>query len=278
MQIEKLEKMGTCLLVQQLLLRTVINIKKLKLLKKKMILRRWWVKPHLYPNVRNVAGAYELVFNHFKVRNCEEFYEFALGERLQKQICRRPPIPPEIRFAIILHYLGHGGSVSSEAMYFRVGKSTMYDIIAGTFIYRASVFAATDFSRKCLTNTNIRMPLILVGNEIFPLGHYLMKPFSRRCINSVTQRIFNYRLSRARFTIECAFGILCLKWRVLNRALNFKLETINNIIAACKEEEDDDYAQQIRGLPKDVPAMIRNRFAEYFVSDVRSIPWQYQYV
>ncbi|XP_031776798.1 uncharacterized protein LOC116415772 [Nasonia vitripennis] len=414
MQIEKLEKVRKCLLVQQLLLRTLINIKKLKLLKKKIILRRWWVKPHLYPDVRNLVGAYELLFNYFKLRNGEEFYEFTrmsvqnfydliylVSERLQKQVCRRPPIPPEIRLAITLHYLGHGGSVSSEAMYFRVGKSTMYDIIAETcniiqttllniyvkppdeaewlqiaqdfeekwnfpncigaldgkhieinrpahggslfhnyknfesvnlmavsdahsrFIWfsvgdcgsfnDASVFAATDFSRKlfnnelnipnsrCLINTNIRMPFTLVGDEIFPLGHHLMKPFSRRCINSVTQRIFNYRLSRARFTIECAFGILCAKWRVLNRALNFKLKTTNNIVAACiclhnyiitrnrphlnnmhnannRRREDDDYAQQIQGLPRDAPAIIRNRFAEYFVSDVGSIPWQYQYI
>lgn len=115
MQIEKLEKMRKCLLVQQLLLRTLINIKKLKWLKKKIVLRRWWVKPHLYPHVRNVVGAYELVCSYFKVRNCEEFYEFTrlsvqnfdellhlVGERLQKQVCRRPPIPPEIRLAITL--------------------------------------------------------------------------------------------------------------------------------------------------------------------------------
>ncbi|OXU21971.1 hypothetical protein TSAR_011793 [Trichomalopsis sarcophagae] len=212
MQIEKLEKMRKCLLVQQLLLRTLINIKKLKSLKKKMILRR------------NVVGAYELVCNYFKVRNHEEFYQFTrmsvqnfdellhlvgeqtcnyfkvrnheefyqftrmsvqnfdellhlVGERLQKQVCRRQPIPPEIRLTITLHYLGHGGSVSSEAVYFRVGKSTMYYIIAET-----------------------------------------------------------------------------------------------------RRRENGYYAQQIRELLRDAPAIIRNRFAKYFVSHVGSISWQYDYI
>lgn len=47
----------------------------------------------------------------------------------------------------------------------------------------------------------------------------LMRPFAGYNL-SVKKRVFDYRLCRARRYIECDFGILCLKWRNFNRALN----------------------------------------------------------
>ncbi|CAN7994979.1 unnamed protein product, partial [Ixodes pacificus] len=47
------------------------------------------------------------------------------------------------------------------------------------------------------------------------------------------QRIFNYRLSRARRVAENAFGILAQKWRVLRRPFRANDLNINMIIAAC---------------------------------------------
>jgi len=75
----------------------------------------------------------------------------------------------------------------------------------------ASVFNATNFAKKLANRKNplnvpgdqpipgtaISVPLMLVGDEAFPMKRWLMKPFSNRG-QSASERIFNYRLSRSR--------------------------------------------------------------------------------
>ena len=52
------------------------------------------------------------------------------------------------------------------------------------------------------------MPYTFVADDAFPLKRHIMKPFSFRD-QSEHQRIFSYRVSRARRVAENAFGILC---------------------------------------------------------------------
>lgn len=85
-----------------------------------------------------------------------------------------------------------------------------------------------------LPHTNVALPFALVGDEGFPLKKYLMRPYARRNLVDNQQRIFNYRLSRARRIIENVFGILVARWQIFQGLICCKLQTAEVIVqAAC---------------------------------------------
>lgn len=85
-----------------------------------------------------------------------------------------------------------------------------------------------------LPGSNISSPYAFVGDEAFPLRIDLMKPYPFRNLDH-GQRIFNYRLSRARRTVENAFGILANRLRVFlsNIALEPEKVTTVTLAALC---------------------------------------------
>ncbi|XP_044133682.1 protein ALP1-like [Bufo gargarizans] len=136
------------------------------------------------------------------------------------------------------------------------------------------------------------MPFVFVGDEAFGLGEHLMRPYSSRNL-CIKRRVFNYRLTRARRVVECAFGILANKWRVLHSPINLKLETAISVVkAACalhnfvRERDgfnfDDSLShsmesQNRRGVRGTThAAAIRDHFAAYFMSPQGELPWQMQ--
>lgn len=64
-----------------------------------------------------------------------------------------------------------------------------------------------------LPNTQIKVPYIFVADDAFRLTTRFMKPFGQR--KDLVQKIFNYRLSRARRVVENAFGILANRFQVI---------------------------------------------------------------
>lgn len=144
-------------------------------------------------------------------------------------------------------------------------------------------------------------PYYFVGDEAFSLSRYLMRPYSKRILDN-TKRIFNYRLSRGRKTIECTFGMMTEKFQVLSTAIRCRdNDTINNIIkCVCvlhnyvrKSEGCQYIPQQIEEqattgcanftLTRDkinncsTAYAIRDYLANYFLSPSAALPWQWNY-
>jgi len=59
---------------------------------------------------------------------------------------------------------------------------------------------------RLLPSTNNENDFIFyfVADEAFPLKKYLMKPYSKRSLDS-KKRVFNYLISRGRKSVECVF-------------------------------------------------------------------------
>ena len=106
----------------------------------------------------------------------------------------------------------------------------------------ASIFSQSDINMAfesntlCVPNTACvdghALPYVLVSDEIFQLKLWLMKPYPGRDLNE-SKWIYNYRLSRARQTIENTFGILSAKWRFFRRPIQASVETTELIVRAC---------------------------------------------
>lgn len=109
----------------------------------------------------------------------------------------------------------------------------------------AGVFASSDLARLLRTNSlqlppdrhldssGFKFPYVLVGDEAFPLTSYMMRPYPRSGNLTVTKKIINYRLSRARRTVECSFGILVARWRIFRRPIIAHVSTAKIAVQAA---------------------------------------------
>lgn len=151
----------------------------------------------------------------------------------------------------------------------------------------------------------------IVGDDAFPLTPNLMKPFSKRNL-TLEERIYNYRLSRARRVVENAFGIMAARFRIFRKEIEVNLETVDLIVkCACTlhnwlrttspktyfergwvDQEDTEtgllYPGQWRSLGTDLLPLrsarttntyskkaseIRNKLSEYFSGEGK-VSWQ----
>lgn len=82
-----------------------------------------------------------------------------------------------------------------------------------------------------MPGTDIEMPYMFVVDEAYPLRTDLMKPYPSRHL-TLDQRIYNYRLSRARRVTENAFGILANRWRVFLYTIHLDPVAVTKITLA----------------------------------------------
>ena len=157
------------------------------------------------------------------------------------------------------------------------------------------------------------IPFVFVGDAAFPARTNLMRPYpgGRSKILPADQRIFNYRLSRARRIVENAFGMMSQRFRIFFRRINLNPENAQIIVQATTvlhnflTVPDNDVMQRemaqlsnemVRGTTQAVstcrePALenlqgigcrasgsakhVRDYFKTYF-SNAGSVPWQNQ--
>lgn len=147
---------------------------------------------------------------------------------------------------------------------------------------------------QAITPVGRPLPMVFIGDEAFGLHKHLLRPYSGKQL-IMKKRVFNYRLSRARRYVECSFGILTNKWRILHRLINVSVEFATDIVKACVvlhnivRKRDgykfDDtlsitsnllrmhsFDQSHDGIRAD---SVRNEFADYFVSPEGELSWQY---
>lgn len=171
-----------------------------------------------------------------------------------------------------------------------------------------------------LRNTNIEIDCFLVADQAFPLHKHIMRPYPGVHLGN-RKNIFNYRLSRARRTIENTFGILVQRWRIFRGTINASVEMCERMVKAavvlhnfvqkseqdlpvterryCPPEFTDSFNENgvcqpgswneratslvsVRRLgsnnaSRNVQAM-RDILAEYFISDIGSVPWQWTHI
>jgi len=82
-----------------------------------------------------------------------------------------------------------------------------------------------------LWNNGLKCHYHVIGDDAFPLRNDIMKPFPfRQLVHE--QHIFNYRLSRARRTVENAFGIMANRFRVLLTKIMLEPKKAGKVVLA----------------------------------------------
>lgn len=152
-----------------------------------------------------------------------------------------------------------------------------------------------------LKNRQKDIPYVFVADEAFPLAENIMKPYSGLHPKGSKERIFNYRLSRARRVVENVFGIMASVFRLLRKPLLLEPSKADVIIMAVVHlhnflrnsptsttysSMDGEYNMDdltsflpIKNVPRRAPLLakeIREEFSEYFLTN-GTVSWQSEF-
>lgn len=86
---------------------------------------------------------------------------------------------------------------------------------------------------QCLNERrNKEIPYVFIGDEAFAISPHLMKVYSGIHSKGSKERIYNYRLCRARRVVENVFGIVSSVFRILRKPMLLEAEKATNIVMA----------------------------------------------
>uniref|UniRef100_A0AAG5DFQ1 DDE Tnp4 domain-containing protein n=1 Tax=Anopheles atroparvus TaxID=41427 RepID=A0AAG5DFQ1_ANOAO len=80
--------------------------------------------------------------------------------------------------------------------------------------------------------SSLKVPYFLLGDKAFAFTDYCIRPFGGITETRSPERIFNERHSRARRTVEMAFGILTSRFRVLKKVMELEPEIASKVVLA----------------------------------------------
>lgn len=161
-------------------------------------------------------------------------------------------------------------------------------------VIRSSGFLRSLSDNKLKSSSTF--PMFFVGDEAFPLNNNIMRPYPRRNLTNA-KRIFNYRLSRARKSVECSFGMLVSKFRIFEKQIQCEPDKVIHIVkAACilhnfirihdgcfSNANDQDVGtynplpglqHQLHGRQATEAGDLRDRLCAYFLKPENALPWQ----
>lgn len=152
-------------------------------------------------------------------------------------------------------------------------------------------------SPSSLPGRSMDVPYVVISDDAFPLKENIMKPYGQKNLTP-QQRIFNYRLSRARRVVENAFGILAARFKFLLRMIELQPDAVTDLVcAACvlhnflitRSTESHPTSldvgnvgelcgmQNIPQLSPNAAKGIREEFCQYFCNEGQ-VPWQYNFI
>lgn len=160
-----------------------------------------------------------------------------------------------------------------------------------------------------LPGRDLNIPSVIVADDAFALKPNIMKPYPGRDLG-LSQRVFNYRLSRARRCIENTFGIMSARFRLLRAPISLNAAKTRKVTLACcvlhnflitrnganytqsgesSEEslpEENLFPLEPIGeavndednVPHIHPNNVREELEAYFMSKDGSVGWQFQQI
>jgi len=180
------------------------------------------------------------------------------------------------------------------------GKNSDGGILSNSYLGKALEKNKLNIpNEQYLPSTNEKLPLVVIGDEAFPLKKYLLRPYPGPQVREdQNKKKFNDRLSRARKVVEDAFGQLTAKFRIYCRRLNALPKNADTIVmTTCilhnyiKADATDVHSREVSSstsLPAGLITSLnsqggsaqpeafenRDKFKKFFCSPAGKLPWE----